>query len=132
VVSGAPGNYYVDFTALNANPIFVIEQPASLNIVSLQDTEGFRLSIGPNPFNNAVIISFNLQNTAYVEVEVYNLKGERIDLLQRGEMASGEHKITWEGRSSAGMAITSGIYFLKIQNGEERQKAQMVKLLYLK
>jgi hypothetical protein len=68
----------------------------------------------PNPFNASTRISFHLNSSADVSVEVYNMLGQRVKTLLDQAMPAGSHYLTWD---AAGMA--SGIYFLKITAGAD-------------
>ena len=48
----------------------------------------------PNPFNPSTRISFTLENEAKVRVEVYDLKGRRVDtLLTRSNRRGPLHRL---------------------------------------
>jgi hypothetical protein len=51
----------------------------------------------PNPFNPSTTISFMLPQREFIEINVYNSLGERINKLAYREFESGENKISWHG-----------------------------------
>jgi GNAT superfamily N-acetyltransferase len=77
----------------------------------------------PNPFNPSINISYNLPKAGFVELSVYNLKGQKIDTLCDGYQASGEQHYVWNA-----FEMPSGIYFLKIK-GADIAKTEKVLLL---
>jgi photosystem II stability/assembly factor-like uncharacterized protein len=63
----------------------------------------------PNPFNGTTAIEFSLAVTSHVNIEVYNLLGQRVCSLVSGDFGPGDHTTTWEPRG-----LSSGIYFCRI------------------
>lgn len=87
-------------------PIFREAAP-STNIVT-------GLANYPNPFNPETTISFNLKQDTDVELSVYNIKGQKVKQLLKGDLAKGNHKVTWNGRDKNDTPVGSGVYFYKI------------------
>jgi len=85
-----------------------------------QDREALSLlpSASPNPFNLSTEISFCLPIPAEVTIEVYNISGQLVREFDLGSKETGYHSVIWDGRSSSGMPVSSGIYFYRIQAGE--------------
>ncbi len=76
----------------------------------------------PNPFNGTTIIPFTipaagLGEDIFVKLEVYNLSGQRVVSLLSGALASGQYSITWDGRDQRGHAVSSGLYFYRLEAG---------------
>jgi outer membrane protein assembly factor BamB len=71
------------------------------------------LGNSPNPFNVSSIISYNLETSGNVTLEVYDLLGRRVATLVDGEQQSGEHQVLWDASQCA-----SGIYFYRLTAGD--------------
>lgn len=71
----------------------------------------------PNPFTNKTAIEFNLQNPATVKLAVYDIRGREIKRLVDTWVAAGRHRATWNGQDKNGNALSSGLYFLRLQSG---------------
>lgn len=78
------------------------------------------LFCGPNPFSQSVGISFELKYPARVELEVYNLRGQKLRALENGFHSPGKHELAWDGRDEAGAQVPPGIYLIRLQAGEQR------------
>ncbi|MCP4633712.1 MAG: T9SS type A sorting domain-containing protein, partial [candidate division Zixibacteria bacterium] len=63
----------------------------------------------PNPFNAMTNISFNLANSGEVELSVYNLMGQTVEILINDQLEAGRHQINWNASD-----YSSGIYFYKL------------------
>ena len=71
----------------------------------------------PNPFNPSTKILVKL-NTAYsgnLEVRIYNILGQVVRILTLRVTGSGEYEVEWDGKSSAGISLPSGVYFYAVE-----------------
>jgi hypothetical protein len=82
----------------------------------------------PNPFNPETTISFTLPTEGDVLVDVFNLKGQRVQRLLSDTLGSGEHCIQWNGQDEEGKAVASGTYFYRIQYNNASYTRKMVLL----
>jgi len=72
----------------------------------------------PNPFilsgnkrSMNTTFKFSLNKNSNVEINVYNLKGQKVAKVLNKNMAKGEHKISWNAKDSSNKILSSGIYF---------------------
>ena len=65
----------------------------------------------PNPFSNETTIEFILDENAPITIELYNILGNRIDVLYTGEGIEGKNTITFEATG-----FSSGTYFYRLQS----------------
>lgn len=72
----------------------------------------------PNPFNPRVNISFTLQQTQPVQVEIYDLTGRRMARLSQGAMTAGLQQVAWNGQTTEGAPAPSGSYLVKVTTAE--------------
>ena len=75
----------------------------------------------PNPFNANTVISFSLQKTAPVTVEVFDITGAKVAMLLNETMAAGIHEVVWDASD-----VASGVYFYKLSTGDVSESRQMV------
>ncbi|MCK4272313.1 T9SS type A sorting domain-containing protein, partial [bacterium] len=82
----------------------------------------------PNPFNPETSIGYrlNVAQPSAVSLTIYNLLGQQVRTLSEGVQAAGEYQMIWDGRDDAGRALTSGIYFVRLQVGETGQTRKLV------
>lgn len=73
------------------------------------------LAVAPNPFSDQTRIEFNLQTTAEVTLEIYNLHGQRVHSLENAQLDAGTHRYQWDGNSSKGESLPTGIYMLRLR-----------------
>jgi hypothetical protein len=70
----------------------------------------------PNPFNPTTNISFTIPENSQVSVKIYNIKGQLVRTLKNEHMLKGHHTVIWHGDNQYGKSVSSGIYFIKVQN----------------
>lgn len=111
--------------SLNQSDIYVIKTgPVSGVDEYLVEDRIIDFKIYPNPFINETEIILNLEKSANVEIEVFNICGHKIRNLRRGTMESGRHRIVWRGKNNKGINVPSGIYILnlKVNNSSTTEK----------
>ncbi|MFK7924471.1 MAG: alpha-amylase family glycosyl hydrolase [Bacteroidia bacterium] len=70
----------------------------------------------PNPFSEQVVVSFALAKSENVTVDIINSMGQVVAVLALGERFGPEpNQLFWNGKNSAGMPLSEGIYFVRIQ-----------------
>jgi hypothetical protein len=67
----------------------------------------------PNPFNPITSIAFDVVEPARVTLKVYNPMGAEVATLVNGNMGTGRHSVSFDGRN-----LTSGLYFYSITIGD--------------
>ncbi|MEJ2719971.1 MAG: family 43 glycosylhydrolase [bacterium] len=81
----------------------------------------------PNPFNPSTTISYHIPRAGYVTVDVFDVQGKRIRRLRDQNEAAGTYNLLWDGRNSRGEALSSGIYFYRLQvDGESIATKKMI------
>lgn len=78
----------------------------------------------PNPFNPTTTIQFQLQKSAFIELNLYNVTGQRVKILYSGYKNSGIFTNELNGHD-----LASGLYFyeLKIKGHSELKKCLLLK-----
>jgi hypothetical protein len=82
----------------------------------------------PNPFNPVTEIMYNLPSACHVRLEVYNVLGQRVATLVNEHQSAGSKVVEWNGKDAVGNAVTSGVYFYKIQAGSFVEMKKMILL----
>ncbi len=81
----------------------------------------------PNPFRGSVSIAFEVPAISGaakqpVEVGVYDMRGNLVQRLVKGQYAAGSYAVSWNGRPSGSDVAGSGIYLVRVKaNGIEKQ-----------
>jgi hypothetical protein len=77
----------------------------------------------PNPFNAMTRINFTLPEEANVNITIYNVAGQIVEAMDRGEMVAGYHSVVWDASD-----VASGVYFYKVVAGDHSKTMNMTLL----
>ena len=80
----------------------------------------------PNPFNSETSIRFSLKRAGPVRLAIYNLKGQLVRDLLKGELSEGGHQVIWDGKDQEGRNMPSGVYLCQLTSGEFKRTIKMV------
>ena len=80
-------------------------------------------NVYPNPFRSSATITYSLPNPSEIRIEVFDLLGKRVRMLEKGFKSSGEHEITFDATG-----LPSGVYFYTLSAGDFSQTRKMVVL----
>ena len=101
------GNYYCQIAEMN----LVLD--TTVGITTAQPaTESELLQNYPNPFRHTTTISYSLQKSENVSLEVYNILGHKVADLVDEVQAAGIHTIQWDASQLAGHK--GGLYFVRL------------------
>jgi hypothetical protein len=102
--------------------------------VGIDDLDGaLPLSISlqqnyPNPFNDNTIIRYTIDKRQSIRLEIFDVAGRLVTIIQRNEVEPGLHEVTWDGKDSNGNPISSGLYFYKLNVGSKDIVKKMILL----
>jgi hypothetical protein len=85
----------------------------------------------PNPFNPETWIPYELNQTANVEIRIYNINGQVVRQLLLGQQLPGSYitkdkAVYWDGTNDTGEKVSSGVYFYQLKAGEKSLVKKMV------
>ncbi|MEZ4652808.1 MAG: FG-GAP-like repeat-containing protein [Candidatus Eisenbacteria bacterium] len=94
-------------------------------IAQLED--GLRIeSIRPNPSPHGAAIRFRMPTAGAMRLDVHDVAGRRVASLGERTLEAGAHTVDWDGRDGDGRPLSSGVYFLRLQMGDEESRARIV------
>ncbi len=108
----------------------VINVPVTLIVGNATDVETsvgmparFELAAPrPNPFSKATTIRFAVPTQGQeVTISIFDVSGRRVRGLVDGPQNAGYHTVGWDGRDDGGSAVTSGVYFYRMDAGSFSQ-----------
>lgn len=81
----------------------------------------------PNPFNPSTQISYALNRTAEVSLDIYDIQGHHVLNLASGIQQAGNHLTHWNGTDIAGKQMGSGVYLYRlVSNGITTTRTMML------
>ncbi len=82
----------------------------------------------PNPFNPHTEIRFTLARPMSVTLEVLDLTGRVVALLENGRRRAGDHVVVWDGSGEDGRRAASGTYFYRLRADGAAETRKMILL----
>lgn len=80
----------------------------------------------PNPFNPSTTIRYQLSKKSNVRLEVFNLLGQLVKTLVRGEQVTGTYSVRWNGDNTNGLPVASGMYIYRLRAGDYAASRKMM------
>ncbi len=77
----------------------------------------------PNPFNPATQFSVKLERSGEVGIEIFDLKGRRVDSIAKVHLDAGEHRIDWKAEN-----LPSGVYMARLSRDGKLLSSQKLVL----
>ena len=96
---------------------------ANLQEVTIKNSNNF-----PNPFNNRTTIIYDLPKFSFVELIIYDLKGNVVNNLVNSNQPSGKKSIEWNATNNHGQSVSGGVYIYSIEAGDFRETKKMILL----
>ncbi|MBN2103978.1 PQQ-binding-like beta-propeller repeat protein, partial [bacterium] len=126
--AGLASSSWPKFCSDNRNTGLYTYQPAGMNepcsqLLSLK----YSLQQNyPNPFNPITSIKFDLPRTGHVELNVYNVQGQKVKALVHAAYSAGSHQVSWDGKDERGRDVGSSVYFYILKTSESTITKRMV------
>ncbi|MDZ7725272.1 MAG: T9SS type A sorting domain-containing protein [candidate division KSB1 bacterium] len=80
----------------------------------------------PNPFNPTTTIDYQINQPGQVKLNVYNVLGEKVKTLVNENKIAGTYQVTWEGTNDMNVKVATGVYFYKLEMGDQVQIQKMM------
>ncbi len=76
----------------------------------------------PNPFNPQTEIKYSIDDQEIgkisfplkVVISIFNVRGQRVRILEDREVAPGDYTVQWDGRNDIGEPVSSGSYYYRL------------------
>lgn len=96
-------NYFIGY-----NPVTKLQE----NIGKILSGKSY-----PNPFKGETKIRFEINRTGIVDIEIYNINGQKVISLVHGQYKPGQYKVTWDATDQSGRRVNNGYYICRITSG---------------
>jgi hypothetical protein len=112
-----------------ACPPTPVDVLAGLDRTSQLDVASGFASISPNPFSSSTSIALALAQGSQARLSIYDIQGRLVKTLADGLLPLQQHTYVWDGTDRSGRRVTSGIYFVRLNIGNETAKSRKVLLI---
>lgn len=86
------------------------------------------MNVYPNPFEETARFEVKLTNDSDVNIEIMDVTGKKIAELYHSALTAGTHTFEWNGKSTSGAKVMSGLYFCRITSGDSIQNVKIQKI----
>jgi hypothetical protein len=123
-----------DIEIINKNSETLNVSIDNLEWTNKQDFDASRMESGsfilgqnfPNPFNPSTVITYKLNKPAQVQLSIYDITGKEIRRLIDNFQSDGDYNIEWNSNSDKNGNLASGLYFVRLNVGNESVSRKMV------
>ena len=101
------------------------DEPVGIQPISTNVPDKFYLHQNyPNPFNPVTTIKFDIRNSAFTKLSVFDILGREIQTLVNEELKTGSYSLVFDGSE-----YNSGVYFYRLASKDftETKRMLMVK-----
>jgi len=102
-----------------------VQGSVSINVPSLPTSLAQNT---PNPFNPLTTFTYTLAQPAHVSIAIYDLSGVLVCRMDQGAQPAGRHQAQWAGHNWSGNAVSSGVYFYRLEGAGEVPARKMILL----
>lgn len=112
-------------------PNLMAEKTVTVEVVTAVGDDESKLSYAlgrtaPNPFGNRTSFEFALPQPGHVQLEVYDVRGRRVRVLENEIRPAGRFVMHWDGRDDRGSELAAGVYFVRYRANEFETSQRMV------
>jgi len=80
----------------------------------------------PNPFNAGTAIEFELSEWGRINLDIYNMLGQKVRSIHSIPRPIGKSAILWDGTDNNGNKVSSGSYFYRLKKGGVSANGRMM------
>ena len=80
----------------------------------------------PNPFNPTTNIRFDMPETGFASLRIYDVLGREVVTLMHEEIPAGKHAYSWNGKDMYGRMSATGIYFYRLKTAGYTKTRKML------
>jgi len=113
----SPPLYYGRMTNANSPTWYLNVRPWTIDVMHVISQRA-NVTILNNVINpdkgQKASLYYTLPNPSLVTIVVFDLSGDIVSILYRGQISAGDHSTTWNGTNQQGRAVARGIYFMRV------------------
>ena len=110
----------------------VVYQGPATGVADMPRAEAGRLMLAqnfPNPFGATTAIRFTVPAPGReVSLRIFDVAGREVLTLLDRELVLGPRSVVWNGLDAAGRPVSAGVYFYRLETGEERLSKKLILL----
>ncbi|MDY0109369.1 MAG: S8 family serine peptidase [Candidatus Krumholzibacteria bacterium] len=101
---------------------------SSTPVLDAANVSGLQVLGAVSPFGGETQIRFRQPASGPARLEIFDVAGRRVRTVAVPAAAAGERHVHWDGRNTGGAAVSSGVYFYRLEAGRETATGRLVKV----
>jgi len=85
------------------------------------------LRVEPNPMKSSATIYYEIPESGFTRVSIFNMNGNKITDLVNESLAGGNYTVKWYGCDDNGNMQPAGIYIFRITSGKYQKYCKLIK-----
>jgi glucose/arabinose dehydrogenase len=116
-----------DLTGVNGS-LQRIRYVAPSTSVPSESRANLSLSSRPNPFSDAVEITFRASTPSYVRLELFDLSGRLVRRLLDASVPAGPQRARWDGLDRSGRRAPPGVYIARLESAAGVESRRLLRV----
>jgi len=99
------------------------QEPNGIETFNINNSNSF-----PNPFKKSTFINFNLKENAFVNLSIYDIKGQIVKKIISKDLKPRQYNIEWNATNTENNIVGSGIYYYSLSINGNLSSGKLIKL----
>jgi hypothetical protein len=113
--------WYIDDVSLQGSVFSDAGETCSAGVIQLHPAR-------PNPTSTQSRLQLQLAAQSNVDVRVFDATGRAVCAILTGSLPAGRHTLTWDGLSSAGLPVGTGVYWIRAVMSDKTEMVRVVRV----
>gem|GEM_PF-3271037 len=124
-------DFQITRALINDAPVIVVQKAWNEDRSSDDGTPRLAIHSEPNPFHVQTRIRFDLPQPTAVQLNIYNILGQRVRTLINRHCHAGWHEAIWDGTDDQGRPLNSGVYFYQLRIRDPKHHVSLIDKIFL-
>ena len=111
---------------MGVSEVKTIEFTTPVGINQYKNVSSSALDIYPNPIKSEATISYSINKSGPVTLEIYNMLGEKIITLLNTNLTTGDYQIRWDCADENKNQISSGVYLCNLKTKDQTTSIKII------
>lgn len=94
--------------------------------IDLHPQRGLLLKQYPNPFNAQTNLSFKIETSGHVKLDILDVRGRIVRHLIHSTMMSGRQAFIWDAQDEIGADVASGVYIARLVHNDQTTSVKLL------
>lgn len=111
-----------------SDTVVLISKPNKVKNLSKNEIS---LKAYPNPFSSRVTFEYELEKDSNIRIEIYDITGKMVSIVQNGFQKAGTHQVNWDSHSANEKPVDPGVYLCRYVSNYPEENENFLKLIII-